>query len=457
MSRQNVVVDKNTWIAVLKCIFPPSLSRLVFGGPATENDFKFFQIDWMKSLSDPFFVRWALTFTKTSLLPPADQISKQTDMLNFTKYAVNDMVDMFEDRRDDMSEKAGYNSRGSLAVSYDEQPAKKSNFDDDDIENKDPIRRDSVGGKFQKNTFEPKRKIESTDQILTEESSLKYQLRLPTSATYEYETKSASSGRFTKELARRCVVDPSLDVQFWYNTRVQGIATRNSTTSFIKKPRISEIRTNQGVISVPDDVHIVIAAGAWTPHVLALMGLYAPVYPLKGYALSVSAKEALSQANPVLKEKDLPSRIVCDKFMYTTRLGDEIRFTSIGEFSEWNTSPTPHVDADFRKEAIRQFPQLEHLINKAKTYVGHRPYVNDGILLLGQADTHDKLYVSCGPGSNGWKLAMGSGDIIARLVSGQTPQQIHDELGFDPSSFSPSGRVVEAPFFAKICRARWNV
>lgn len=72
----------------------------------------------------------------------------------------------------------------------------------------------------------------------------------------------------------------------------------------------------------------------------ALMDLYIPVYPLKGYAMSLSAKQVLSST--ALKASDLPSRIVCDKYMFTTRLGDdEIRITSIGEFSGWSTQPTP--------------------------------------------------------------------------------------------------------------------
>lgn len=250
------------------------------------------------------------------------------------------------------------------------------------------------------------------------------------------------------------MTDPKLNVTFSYETKVQGIVAGKLTES--NKPRITKIQTNKGVITVPEDVHVVVAAGAWTPHVLALMDLYAPVYPLKGYALSVSAKQALA-SNPSLKPQDLPSRIVCDKYMYTTRLGDEIRFTSIGEFSEWDTKPTPDVDANFRREAVRQFPQLKELIAQAKTYCGHRPYVSDGILLLGACDTHENLYVTCGPGSNGWKLALGSGDVVARLISGQTQEEIQAELGFDVSAMSPTGRVLNAPVFAKICRARWNV
>lgn len=90
---------------------------------------------------------------------------------------------------------------------------------------------------------------------------------------------------------------------------------------------------------------------------------------------------------------------------------------SIGEFSGWNTQPSG-IDVAFRNEAKRQFPQLEKPIDKAKTFCGHRPYVSDGILLLGPVNSHQNLFVSCGPGSNGWKLAMGSGEVIERLVSG---------------------------------------
>lgn len=168
--------------------------------------------------------------------------------------------------------------------------------------------------------------------------------------------------------------------------------------------------------------------------------------------MSISASEAL-QDDP---ETPLPSRIVCDKYMFTTRLGDEIRFTSIREFSGWNTEPDREVDTLFRKEAMRQFPQFKDLILKAKTICGHRPLVSDGILLLGQVDTHANLFVACGPGSSGWELALGSGEVIERLVSGQPMEKLKDELGFDAEALSPAGRVLHAPIFAKLCRSRWG-
>ena len=55
MQRSNSVVNRNTWLAVLKCSFG--------------HGYQFFHIDWLRTLTDPFFLRWIFTFSTTSLLP----------------------------------------------------------------------------------------------------------------------------------------------------------------------------------------------------------------------------------------------------------------------------------------------------------------------------------------------------------------------------------------------------
>ena len=83
--------------------------------------------------------------------------------------------------------------------------------------------------------------------------------------------------------------------------------------------------------------------------------------------------------------------------------------------------------------------------------------MSDGILLLGRVPSFSNLLVSAGPGSNGWKLAMGSGEIITKLISGMNEDDISKEIGFDAHAFSPAGRVLQAPLFTKLCQARWGV
>mmetsp|Transcript_67134 Transcript_67134/g.99395 ORF Transcript_67134/g.99395 Transcript_67134/m.99395 type:complete len:544 (+) Transcript_67134:145-1776(+) len=436
MQRSNPVVDRSTWISVLQCMSP---LPVWLGGP--KENFRFFHQNYGETISDPFFLRWIYTFTMTSIFPDAHQAEKRVEQLKFTKYAVDDMVRMMEDSEDPMAKVSGYNKRGSVSISYD------SILEEEDDESS--TKKISPTSKM---SYEPSRSIDASE-LFQIEPSVRLMKVAPTSAKYEDEAKAANSERFTLELARRCVEDRELDVSIEYNTCVKA------TTSSINKAgksQIVQLHTNRGIIKVPNDVKVLVAAGAWTSHVLALMELYAPVYPLKGYSMTVSAKEAL-KGNPQLKLEDLPSRIVSDKYLYTSRLGDDIRITSIGEFGGWDTKPTPDADAEFRRESLSRMPHLAPLINKVSTRCGHRPYVSDGLLLLGRIPSHENLFVSVGPGSNGWKLAMGSGDIIDRLMDGQSKEQIQAEYGFDVGALDPAGRVVFSPIFSRLCRARWNI
>lgn len=272
-----------------------------------------------------YYMRYLTTSSSRMFI---DQKYLQKEMLEFTDYAVQDMVNMMQNRRDPMAKRSGYNPNGSLSLSYD--PPKE---EDDTIKTANP----TGGGK----TYEPSMQLKG-ENITLKEPSILYQREQPQSAKFEYKSCAASSERFTEELAERCSKDPKLDVTFLYNTRVKG-ATTNTTSE--KQRRITQLQTNRGVVEV-GDAQVLVAAGAWTPHICALMDLYAPVYPLKGYAMSISAKEVLSSTN--LKAEDLPTRIVSDKYMYTSRLGDEIRITSIGEFSGWSTKPTPKGEREVK-------------------------------------------------------------------------------------------------------------
>ncbi|KAL3910783.1 MAG: hypothetical protein SGILL_007558, partial [Bacillariaceae sp.] len=473
MQRSNPVVDRDSWVATMKCLVPHWL-RWPADAAHRRRHFDFFHIDWMQTLADPFFLRWVTTFTKTSLFPDDKQASKQEDMLDFTDYAVGEMIHMLQRNRGFLGNKSGYNTKGSLAVSYDPLPATQDAKATQLATSSAVVASDFPKSKNptqSKRNLEPSKQLVGTELVLQHEPSLQFQEEAPTSAKYEYEASSASSGRFSKALAAICKTKSRAwelnnggKVKFFYDTKVQSI-----TTDKVNKPsHIAELRTNKGVIACHQNdkgntpIPVVVATGAWVPHVMALMDYYSPVYPLTGYAMSVSAKEAMTKlTNPDgtrLTNKNLPSRIVCDKYMYTTRLGpDEIRITSIGEFSGWSTKPTAVVDKEFRREAARQFPQLAPLIPNAKTYCGHRPLVNDGILLLGKLSESSNVYVSCGPGSNGWKLAMGSGEVVARLIEGQSTTEISRELGANVGTFAPKGRVIHAPWFSKACRALWNV
>jgi D-amino-acid dehydrogenase len=426
MQRSNPVVNRSTWMAVFK-------------GSFLRQGYQFFHMDWFESLTDPFFLRWILTFSTTSLWPQPTHEAKQDEMLKFTHYCVDEMLKLMDDPT---IRATGYNPTGSLSLSYTQ--ASK-------------IPTHPTASRMNQ---EPHRLLTTTEEIVALEPSIRFQEVPPQSAKYEYQSSAASAERFTLVLAERCAKHPN--VTLLYGTAVRGMQVDPaSKTGSDKndKPRIAALHTNQGVLTVGPQTEVVVAAGAWTPHLLATCDLYAPVYPLKGYAISLSAKDMIRQSQGKLSAKDLPTRIVvvADPYMYTSRLGDEVRITSIGEFSGWSTKPTPQVDREFRREAAQQFPQLADYLPSATTRCGHRPYVNDGLLLLGRVQEYTNLLVSCGPGSNGWKMAMGSAEVVQRLTAGQSEEEIGAALGFDVSAFAPYERAAYSPWFAKLCRARWNV
>jgi glycine/D-amino acid oxidase-like deaminating enzyme len=466
MQRSNPVVNYDTWCAVVKA----TLLR---------QGYQFFHIDWWSTLTDPFFLRWIFTFTINSLFTSnhEDQLTKQQEQLKFTAFAVNEMKQFIQKNRH-LIQATGYNPTGSLSLSYDKPSSKDTSSKPKDNNNEN--NKDKAHPTASTMNLEPCRILSTTAEILKVEPSLRFQTQNPPqTAKFEYQSTAASAERYTTEFAKACIQHGN--VTFLYNTRVHGVsltddamdttsATATSSTNSHKKDNhqtkknpqsVTTIHTTAGMIKVAPHTQVVVTAGAWIPRILATCDLYVPVYPLKGYALSLSARQVLQESSSSLplRSSDLPSRIVADAYMYTSRLGDEIRITSIGEFSGWSTQPTPTVDKAFRQEAARQFPQLATYLSSSPTRCGHRPYVNDGLVLLGRCPEVQNLYISCGPGSNGWKMAMGSAAVLQRLLAGQSEADVSKELGFDVRVFAPTSnnRVVVSPWFTRLCRARWNV
>jgi len=171
------------------------------------------------------------------------------EQLSFTNYAVRHLVEMME-TDSLLAKKTGFNPMGSLSLSYDVFDTK-------------PNSANPTHG----NTLEPSKQLEGEDITLVE-PSVKNQEQQPTSAKFEFETCAASCERFTEELADRCANDPKLDVKFFYDTRVKGVSTAQGGQRRI----VTHIQTNRGVIDV-NDAQVLIAAGAWTPHIADMMDL----------------------------------------------------------------------------------------------------------------------------------------------------------------------------------------
>ena len=85
---------------------------------------------------------------------------------------------------------------------------------------------------------------------------------------------------------------------------------------------VQKIITEEEVLNIGPGVEVVVAAGAWTPLLLSTMGLFCPVYPMKGYSVAMDLPPHGSSLR--IAEEDLPKRMLVDGKLYVTRLGEQV-------------------------------------------------------------------------------------------------------------------------------------
>lgn len=249
---------------------------------------------------------------------------------------------------------------------------------------------------------------------------------------------------FTKALVKEC---ERLGVQFEFNKRVTSLEVDEGV--------VKAVLCEDDVLELDDGDQLVVAAGSWSPKLFWFADLFVPVYPMKGYTLIMDLPPAGDKLRPA--DKDLPNGTIFDEYMYTARLGERVRMASMGEFAGWDTHPNADVDASFRTRALAQQPQLRPLIERAKTRCGLRPFVYDGIVMLGKLPSLENAFINVGPGFNGWKVCVGAGEVVASQMDGTTLDTLDpsSNKAFDVAMLTPRERVSVAPYFARMCIDKW--
>ena len=167
---------------------------------------------------------------------------------------------------------------------------------------------------------------------------------------------------------------------------------------------------------------MVVALGCASHELLATLGLYAPVYPVKGYSLTV----------PIVDEARAPLSTVMDETykVAVTRLGNRIRVGGMAELAGHDLRLNPR-----RRETLELVTQGLFAgagdLPAASFWTGLRPMTPDGTPILGRAPGWDNLLVNTGHGTLGWTMACGSGKLLADLTLGRQPDIRTDGLGLD--------------------------
>ena len=211
---------------------------------------------------------------------------------------------------------------------------------------------------------------------------------------------------FTNRLAEMAAAQ---GVEFRWGVSVQGLEAEGG--------RISAVRTDQGRITAD---RYVVAMGPWSPQLVRPLGLKLPVYPLKGYSLTIDIEDE-SRA-PVSTVMDETYKIAI------TRLGQRIRVGGLAEIAGYDLSLSPRRRATLEKSVGELFGGAGDP-SKALFWTGLRPMTPDGTPIVGPTPVSN-LFLNTGHGTLGWTMSAGSGRLLADLISGHKPDIQAEDLGY---------------------------
>ncbi|WP_417473486.1 D-amino acid dehydrogenase [Luteimonas mephitis] len=167
----------------------------------------------------------------------------------------------------------------------------------------------------------------------------------------------------------------------------------------------------------------VVALGSWSPRLLAPVGIRLPVYPLKGYSLTI----------PITRPDMAPVSTVLDESykVAITRFDQRIRVGGMAEVSGYDLS-LPQRRRETLEMVVRSLYPEGGDLAAAEFWAGLRPSTPDGPPVVG-ATRYRNLLLNTGHGTLGWTMACGSARYLADLVDGRTPAI--DTEGLDISRY----------------------
>lgn len=247
------------------------------------------------------------------------------------------------------------------------------------------------------------RRVVSADEAVAIEPALRHIRPQLAGATYTAEDESGDANRFARELVRHCQDD---GVRFLMSHTVTALRAAGGALDHVEatdaEGRFQRLRADAYVL----------ALGSLSPLYAKPLGIALPIYPAKGYSVTMPVRDAAMAHQVSLTDDEY-------KLVFS-RLGDKLRIAGTAEFNGY--------DRDLNRvrcEAI--VARVEQLFpgagdaSQAQFWTGLRPATPSNVPIIGRSRLPN-LYLNTGHGTLGWTHACGSGKSIARIVSGQAPE-----------------------------------
>jgi len=221
---------------------------------------------------------------------------------------------------------------------------------------------------------------------------------------------SGDARMFTRNLADYC--RDRLGVKFLMGTEVTGFDASGD--------RLRRVLTDKGPLAADE---VVVALGVFAPRFARKLGVSLPIYPIKGYSVTLPIEEG--HVAPTIGGVDE------DNLTAYARFGNRMRVTATAEFAGFSKS---HKPSDFTHMlgAVRDLFPNGADYSRPDYWAGLRPMTPEGTPIFGRGGRYANVVMNLGHGHMGWTMAAGSARITADIVKRAKP------------SFDPAGMMVRS-------------
>ncbi len=247
------------------------------------------------------------------------------------------------------------------------------------------------------------RRVISADEAVKLEPALRHIRPQLAGATYTAEDESGDANQFARELVRRCEAD---GVQFLMSHTVTALREAGGKIDHV------EATDAEGRFQRLQADAYVLAKGSLSPLYAQPLGISLPIYPAKGYSVTMPVKDA-SMAHQVSLTDD-------EYKLVFSRLGNRLRIAGTAEFNGYDRDLNRVRCEAIVKRVEQLFPGAGDS-TQAQFWTGLRPATPSNVPIIGRSKLPN-LYLNTGHGTLGWTHSCGSGKSIARIVSGLKPE-----------------------------------
>lgn len=331
--------------------------------------------------SDPHLLRWGMLFLINCL--PAKARRHNEIMLRLGLYSKKKMAELMTDTKVEFN----FLSKGILHIFFDEKDYEHA----------------KRHAEFQY-TQGCAETVMTTDECFKLEPSLAGSQRHIVGGIHATIDESGDIHTFTTGLATH--IAEKYNVKFRYGAAVKKLHKQGQNISHVEL---------EGGESLSGFDAYVMAMGAPSAVHLRQVGLYVPIYPMKGYSITYPAGDSA----PTVSLTDSSMKQVY------SRLGDRIRVAGTAEFAGYNY--------DVRKVRIEPlirgtrglFPNAD--LDNVQEWACLRPSTPDGPPMLGKTPLTN-LFMNTGHGTLGWTQAAGSARLLADVMDNKPTEITLDGL-----------------------------